>query len=88
MQSSRHDFAKLPLQLCSDEGGEDKFSTLPWQPMIGIALNAITALTPLPGSATEYAFGRMGDTSIRSNTIPITEVPPNTFKADQQIMAG
>ena len=61
---------------------------LPWHPTIGIAPNAITASTPLSGVATEYAFGRIGDTSISPRTIPITGVPPNTLNADQQIIAG
>ena len=63
-------------------------NTLPWHPTIGIFPNATTADIPLSGFATEYAFGRIGETNIRPSTIPMTGVPPNTLKADQQMIAG
>ena len=49
---------------------------------------AFNAVTPLAGSATEYAFGNIGDTSINPKTIPITLVPLKTLNVDQQITAG
>ena len=55
---------------------------------MGMRENAITASTPLPGVATAYALGRLGDTSISPMTRPMTGVPPNTLKADQHIRAG
>ena len=38
--------------------------------------------------ATSHAFGRAVLTNIKPSTIPITGLPPNTRKADQEIKAG